>query len=121
MGKLFNSICVLSLIATCGGCGQKSGEISTTTSPNAVPVAFNVTHAPTIEFNVPDMMCPEGCGEATRGILADQEGVVDVKIDFPAKLAIVAVESEKFDANKALSELIDHGFDKSTIKTDSAR
>lgn len=103
------------------GCSQATNEAPDSAAVSVASTAFNVTNAPTIEFNVPDMMCPEGCGEATREILAGQEGVKDVKIDFPAKIAIVAVNEKAFDAEKALAELVDHGFDNTTLKASSAQ
>lgn len=111
------------LIFTCAvltsiGCTQSDGVVKAQTEPTTV-VAFNSDGAPTVEFSVPDMMCPEGCGEATREILANQDGVKDVKIDFPAKLAVVAIDTEKFDADKALAELVDKGFDHSAVKASS--
>jgi copper chaperone CopZ len=108
----FVAVAGLSLVSLLIGCGNTE-EASTVAIQ---PVAFNVANAPTVEFNVPDMMCPEGCGEATREILAKQEGVMDVKIDFPAKLAVVAVDREKFNSGDALDELIDKGFENSTVK-----
>jgi copper chaperone CopZ len=70
----------------------------------------------TYVFNVPDMMCAEGCGAATQEILLDQNGVKDVKVDFPAKIVTVVASEKEFDSNGALDELIDHGFDNSSIK-----
>ena len=103
------------------GCSQATNEAPDRAAVSVASAVFNVTNAPTVEFGVPDMMCPEGCGEATREILAGQEGVKDVKVDFPAKIAIVAVDEKAFDAEKALAELVDRGFDNSTLKTSSAR
>lgn len=98
------------------GCSQSNNDMPASGTTTVTPVAFNPENAPTVEFNVPDMMCPEGCGEATRQILADQDGAIDVQIDFPAKTAVVAVDRESFDAGKALDELIDHGFENSSVK-----
>lgn len=87
----------------------------------ATPAIFNVAGAPTVEFSVPDMMCPEGCGVKTKEILAEQPGAKEVLVDFEAKTATVAIENGKFDAAQALAALVDHGFDHSTLKdTDSA-
>ena len=80
---------------------------------------FNVAGAPTVEFSVPDMMCPEGCGEATKAILSEQPGAKEVLVDFDAKTATVAIEDGKFDAAQALAALVDHGFDHSTLKDEA--
>ena len=113
--------CCIGCLSLFMGCAPEPVDAPSAEGKQATPVAFNVANAPTIEFSVPDMMCPEGCGEAMREILAEQDGVKDVKIDFPSKLAVVAVDQEKFNTDKALAELIDHGFDNSTLKASSAQ
>lgn len=81
------------------------------------PAAFNSSHAATVEFSVPDMMCPDGCGVAVKEILVKQPGVKDVLVDFDGKSATVAVEEGKFDADKALAALVDKQFLNSSLKT----
>lgn len=66
------------------------------------------------------MMCEEGCGAAVKGILTKQPGAKDVVVDFDAKLATVAVEEGKFDAQQALAALVDKGFDHSALATEGA-
>jgi copper chaperone CopZ len=105
------------MIAALSGCAQQSGE--STASVPATAVAFNVAGAPTVEFNVPDMMCPTSCVAKTREILSQQPGAKDVLVDFETKTAIVAVEPDKFDAGQAIAALVDHGFDHSAVKSDS--
>ncbi|MEX2170985.1 MAG: heavy-metal-associated domain-containing protein [Pirellulales bacterium] len=111
----------MALSIALSGCAEATNDVTAVATESATPAAFNVTGAPMIEFSVPDMMCEEGCGAATREILAEQAGVKEVKIDFPSKLAVVAVDQEKFNVDKALAELIDHGFDKSTLKASAAQ
>jgi copper chaperone CopZ len=62
-------------------------------------------------------MCPEGCGAKVKEILSDQPGAKDVLVDFPNKTAIVAVDKEKFDSDKALAALVDHQFNHSALKS----
>jgi copper chaperone CopZ len=71
----------------------------------------------TVEFSVPDMMCPEGCGAKVKEILSQQPGAKDVVVDFPAKKAIVAVDKDKFDAKQAIAALVDHQFKNSALST----
>jgi copper chaperone CopZ len=108
--------CILGLVA---GCETKpvSSSISST---DVKPAAFNANHDPTVDFNVPDMMCPEGCGVAVKEILSEQPGVKDVYVDFDAKMATVAVEKGKFDADKAIAALIDRQFTHSTLRTEGS-
>lgn len=89
-------------------------------APISTPVAFNAAGAPTIEFNVPDMMCPEGCGAKTKEILAGLPGAKEVVINFDAKTATVAIEEDNFDAEGAIAALKDYGFENSTLKSDAA-
>jgi hypothetical protein len=64
------------------GCADSVVETPVTT-----PAIFNAGGAPTVEFNVPDMMCPEGCGAKTQEILAGLPGAKEVVINFDAKTA----------------------------------
>jgi copper chaperone CopZ len=81
-----------------------------------MPAAFNTAGAPTIEFSVPDMMCPEGCGAKVKEILAEQPGAKDVLVDFPSKTAKVAVDKDKFDAKQAVAALVDHQFKNAALR-----
>jgi copper chaperone CopZ len=78
--------------------------------------SFNKAGAPTVEFSVPDMMCPEGCGAKVKEILSEQPGATDVYVDFPNKTATVAVDKDKFDTGKAIAALVDHQFNHSALK-----
>jgi len=73
----------------------------------ATPAVFNTAGAPTVEFSLPDMMCPESCAAKAKEILAVQPGVKDVQIDFDTKTATVAIEEGKFDPDAALAALTD--------------
>jgi copper chaperone CopZ len=111
----------LSCVLTCIFLGMSAGCGSDVSmSPAATAVAFNTAGAPTVEFSVPDMMCPEGCGEKTKEILSGLPGAKEVVINFDAKTATVAVEEGKFDSDAAIAALVDHGFDHSTLKSDQA-
>jgi copper chaperone CopZ len=87
------------------------GQESTT------PLAFNAAGAPTVEFNLPDMMCEDGCAWTVNDILSKQPGAKDVHVDFEAKTATVAIETGTFDSQSALAELVDKGFDNSALKS----
>lgn len=102
------------------GCVRESSDV-TETGVAATPVAFNVSGAPTIEFSVPDMMCPTSCVAKTKEILSQQPGAKEVRVDFDTKTAIVAVESGDFNAEQAIAALVDHGFDHSTVKSESGK
>jgi copper chaperone CopZ len=93
--------------------GCSDAELETT---EATPAAFNAAGGPTVEFSVPDMMCPDSCAVKTKEILAGQAGAKDVRVDFEAKTATVVVNEGEFDADAALAALVDHGFDHSTLK-----
>jgi copper chaperone CopZ len=76
--------------------------------------------ARTVEFSVPDMMCPDGCGVAVESILSKQAGAKEVLIDFENKKAIVAIEDGKFDSDKALAALVDKQFTNSSVAESGA-
>jgi len=113
---MIRAIALVLALTVISGCGEQEREVGSTATETVTATAFNTSGAPTIEFSVPDMMCPEGCGEKTKEILAEQPGAKDVLVDFDAKTATVAIEDDKFDAQQALAALVDHGFDHSTLK-----
>jgi copper chaperone CopZ len=106
---------VLGILAV-GGCSQSGGGV--VTSAETTQAVFNADGAPTVEFNVPDMMCRESCVEKTREILSQQPGAKEVRVDFDTKTATVAVEADQFNSDNAIAALIDHGFDHSTMKSE---
>jgi Cu+-exporting ATPase len=85
----------------------------------ATAAEFNPTGAPTIDFTVPDMMCEEGCAFTVKDILSKQPGAKDVRVDFAAKTATVAVDQGKFNPQMAVAELVDKGFGNSQLNSDS--
>ncbi len=101
------------------GCSEHAVQ-SPAVDAAVTPASFNTAGAPTVEFSVPDMMCPEGCGAKVKEILSQQPGAKDVLVDFPAKTAKVAIDKDKFDAKQAKAALIDHQFKNSTLKDATA-
>src|SRR5690349_21704881 len=97
------------------GCSRQQADQSPSASASLTPVSFNAGGAPTVQFSVPDMMCPEGCGAKVKEILSQQPGAKDVVVDFPAKKAIVAVDKDKFDVKQAIAALVDHQFKNSAL------
>jgi copper chaperone CopZ len=93
-----SSVITISLAVTLAGCAQREFE------------------ALTVEFAVPDMMCEEGCAATVTEILSRQPGVTDVRVEFEAKKATVAIEEGRFDPQLALAALVDKGFENSTLK-----
>jgi copper chaperone CopZ len=115
MSRLFAGLAVCIVLV---GCGQQPAKMPKATADAVKPVAFNVAGAPTVEFNAPDMMCPEGCGEKVKEILSEQPGAKEVFVDFDAKVAKVAVSDDgKFDKDAAVAALVDHGFQNSSVKS----
>jgi copper chaperone CopZ len=102
------------------GCAQQGDEGLTSAAGSLNSASFNLSGAPTIEFSVPDMMCPDSCAVTTREILAAQPGAKDVLVDFEAKTATVAIEEGKFNTDDALAALADRGFVHSALKSDGA-
>ena len=98
------------------GCSEQEAKTPPVDAAAITPASFNKAGAPTVEFSVPDMMCPEGCGAKVKEILSEQPGAKDVLVDFPAKTAKVAVDKDKFDAKQAVAALVDHQFKNSTLK-----
>jgi copper chaperone CopZ len=109
-------ISCIALAVLISGCTKQARDMSATAAESVTAVAFNAAGAPTVEFSVPDMMCPDSCAVKTKEILAEQPGAKDVYVDFEAKTATVVVVEGKFDAEQALAALVDHGFDQSTLK-----
>ncbi|QEG37015.1 heavy-metal-associated domain-containing protein [Bythopirellula goksoeyrii] len=108
------SLCFALMLVAVAGC-QKAADTATDSTVTASPAAFNVAGAPTVEFKVPDMMCEESCAKAVHDTLAAQPGAEDVMVDFPNRLATVAVDQETFDSQAALAALLDKQFTKTEL------
>lgn len=115
---MIRGVISVALMVLCVGCSQVESSTSNSAAP-VTPVSLNTAGAPTVEFSVPDMMCPEGCGAKVKEILSQQPGAKDVVVDFPAKKAIVAVDKDKFDAKQAIAALVDHQFKNSALSTEN--
>src|SRR5438128_1719890 len=112
--RRFAFVVVLSALAV--GCSQQAAQ-SPVSAADTTRASYVKAGSQVVEFSVPDMMCPEGCGAKVKEILSQQPGAKDVFVDFPTKTAIVAVEKDKFDSKQALDALVDHQFKKSTLKS----
>jgi copper chaperone CopZ len=112
MTRFIGFAAVLILAVGCSQSNQPTSDVSKSTAP----VSFNTAGAPIVEFSVPDMMCPEGCGAKVKEILSEQPGAKDVLVDFPAKTAKVTVDKDKFDVKQAVAALKDHQFKNSALK-----
>lgn len=92
------------------GCAESGTE-----SVAVTKAAFNAAGAPTVEFSVPDMMCEDSCAKAVHEILASQPGAKEVQVDFPNRLATVAVDEATFDSQAAIAALVDMQFTNSKL------
>jgi hypothetical protein len=117
---MLRPICLAIALCVFVGCSQAPKNEAAVDEKEMTAASFNLEHAPTVEFDVPDMMCPDGCGVAVEGILSKQPGAKDVLIDFENKKAIVAIEDGKFDSDKALAALVDKQFTNSSLKGSEA-
>ena len=98
------------------GCSEAVVEtVEESHTVETTPVAFNTAGAPTVAFSVPDMMCEFACVEQVKKALSAQPGVEDVKVDFEAKRATVAIDRDVFDREAALATLIDYQFSNSQL------
>jgi copper chaperone CopZ len=111
---------VSTLLVVSYGCAEVAAPPAAVTAEATTATTFDAEKTPTVQFSVPDMMCPEGCGEKTKEILVKQPGAKEVVIDFEAKTATVAVEPDQFDAERALAAMVDYGFDNTTLKAAAA-
>jgi copper chaperone CopZ len=118
-----NAFFVLAMVVL-AGCAKQTATVPTTTDAVAydevTQASFNTAGAPTVEFSVPDMMCPEGCGVKVKEILSEQPGAKEVLVDFNSKTATVAIDEGKFDSQQAIAALVDHSFNNSALKNATA-
>jgi copper chaperone CopZ len=106
------------LLCAVAGCSQQPAQMPKATTDAVTATSFNTSGAPTIVFNAPDMMCPEGCGAKVKEILSGQPGAKEVVVNFDAKTATVAIDKDaKFDTDAAVAALADHGFKNSSLKS----
>ncbi len=101
-------IFVLSL-AVLAGCADSKTASTDTAESEATAVAFNVAGAPTVMFEVSDMVC-ESCSAAVHDTLAAQPGAKEVVVDLESKVATVAVDEKTFDRDAAVAALLDKQF-----------
>src|SRR3990172_7028175 len=120
MSPQINCLVTLALSFAVAGCTEATNSPANKAVDSATPARFNTAGAPTVEFSVPDMMCPEGCGAEVKEILAKQPGAKDVLVDFEAKTATVAIDKETFDAEQALAALVDKQFSNSSLREAAA-
>lgn len=109
-----NLLCMTLICVVFSGC-QKAADTTAESSVAATPATFNAAGAPTVQFKVPDMMCEESCAKAVHDTLAAQPGAEEVEVDFPNRLATVAVDQDKFDSEAALAALLDKQFTKTEL------
>jgi copper chaperone CopZ len=107
---------VFTWVAAVVGCSHSASDAPQATTAQVTATVFNSAGAPTVQFSVPGMMCETSCAVKTKEILSKVPGARDVVVDFPTKTATVAIEEGKFDTQLAIAELVDHGFDHSTLK-----
>lgn len=114
MMRLFPLIIAVLAVNVMSGCS----EPPTPEETPATPAAFNVEGLPTVEISVPGMMCEQSCVPTVRDSLARQQGVRDVKVDLETKTATVAVREDMFDADAAVADLLDLGFEDTQVAGD---
>lgn len=114
-------LAVLLLVVGCSESMNTPTVGETTSAVETTPVAFNVEGAPTVEFDVPGMMCAMSCAPKVREVLASQPGVKDVQVTYETKTAVVAVEEGVFDPEAAIHLLEDeYGFAGTALKQDAS-
>jgi copper chaperone CopZ len=96
-------------LALLTGCADSKVATNDTAKAEAKTVAFNTAGAPTVMFEVSDMVC-ESCSEAVHDTLAKQPGAKEVIVDLEKKVATVAVDEDKFDKDAAVAALLDKQF-----------
>ena len=115
----FQIVCVLWASAFWAGCGQQYAT-DVSDESHATSVSFNTAGAPTVEFSVPDMMCPDSCVATVREILEAQPGVREVLVDYETKTATVAIDEEEFQVDAALEMFVDRAFVHTEVKSGEA-
>lgn len=105
----FYSLCFTILSLIISGCADSKTASTDKASAEVTAVAFNVAGAPTVMFEVSDMVC-ESCSAAVHDTLAAQPGAKEVIVDLESKVATVAVDEETFDRDAAVEALLDKQF-----------
>jgi len=114
------------IVAACGmvatGCqgelapAPESTSMESSTTVEVTPASFNVEGAPTVTFDVPDMMCQYSCVDAVKKSLKSQPGVKEVRVDFTTRQATVVVDQATFNGEAAVASLVDYQFTNSKLK-----
>lgn len=113
MVRILIGVLGLAVLALCVGCSRDSGATATTSADSQQSTVFNAEGAPTLVFDVPGMMCEDGCTVKVHEILSERPGVKEVEVDFPNRTATIAIDKSQFDSDAAVAALVDHGFENS--------
>ena len=105
----FYSLCFTIISLIISGCADSKTASTDKSDTEATAVAFNVAGAPTVMFEVSDMVC-ESCSAAVHDTLAAQPGAKEVVVDLESKVATVAVDAKTFDRDAAVAALLDKQF-----------
>jgi copper chaperone CopZ len=109
MKMRFYSLSLTMLSFLVCGCSDTKTASTDKTDMEATAVAFNVAGAPTVMFEVSDMVC-ESCSAAVHETLAAQPGAKEVTVDLESKVVMVAVDEKTFDRDAAVAALLDKQF-----------
>ena len=74
MRVLVQCLYIVGFVSGLIGCNQQAAVIPSSQTANTTPAVFNAAGMPTVEFNVPDMMCPESCAEGERNLVGAARG-----------------------------------------------
>jgi len=118
--KSFAIVAACGLLAT--GCqgelapAPESTSMESSALVEVTPASFNIEGAPTVTFDVPDMMCQYSCVDAVKKSLKSQPGVKEVRVDFATRQATVVVDQATFNGEAAVASLVDYQFTNSKLK-----
>jgi copper chaperone CopZ len=119
MQRVFAILGVAVVAVGCGEAPVSNGPTQTIVGSVVEEADFNTVGAPTVAFDVPAMHCEHMCKPKVEETLAAQPGVVDVKVEIATKVATVAIDTEKFDAEKAIAALVEADFEGTTLHAEA--
>lgn len=108
VGAVMLAAC-LAVGCNCSECEKEKAAVPTSNEGNSV-----------VTLSVGNMMCEEGCARTVQELLASQEGVLESKVDFPAKTATVSIEAGKFSPKGAIQALADAGYPAEVVASNVA-
>ena len=118
LGTLFFLIFSVNVNAQCSK-STKTAEASKSTSTEVVAVSQDAGYA-TTTMNIDGMKCAEMCTSKIKAAVNKIDGVAEINIDYDTKVATIAYDAEKTNAEAINKTITESGYTVATTTSKNA-